>query len=735
MLAQSPAHRIPRLAVIDESERSVLVDGDTDFQGPVLAVTEGTDPTRSPGVEEAYVADSVSSAQTAIDPAEQWVAAKLEGKGTDSVLMRARPQQREPIEVFVRSTHPRYADYKTDTSDLNELSRVVDLDQVNLDLPAVDAAAILSTLIRAAGLKVKPPKGGFPSETVSINASAHPIAMIQGICNAFGMQFALKGDVWTFSKSGAAKAVPAAPDPLSPEDEELQRLSKLPEDRLSFKNMELGELLVALTMRADMRVIMPDSELPQDPVTIRGEMNPFEMLKIVTARYGLGLEYRNRVWNIYPIDIGEIIPRTYAIQHNDELRLEVTPPQLNLDMNNIASGNNSNGSNGNGSNASSYGANGNQSNQDVFELPDTHPIIERLQAVLDLPTTGLHANRSALKYITNHGGELPPPTVHSTLWGHRGRSIGTGDAATAPQQSSQSAVQYFPDSGQLVVYATRQQHEYIEEVVKAFDRPQRIIHYTAFIFETSVNPSSELGLDWSETAQQRIALTDYSGPTLSDGFNFGGAVLDEPTLAVQLNFLAANSETVLTNKPSVTSRAMESVRLASMEQRPVQMASYDTTATGGTVSTQIGYIRIGTGLDAFGRVLNGTINGREAIELQVVLTISERNGDVVIDGNPAPIVQERTYRFAAVVPDNHTLVIGGITKEYDKVTEKKLPLLGDIPVIKHAFSSKSKERQKVNLIAYITPTLVNDADGNIKREANQPTPVAAAPDFHLISSK
>jgi hypothetical protein len=57
-------------------------------------------------------------------------------------------------------------------------------------------------------------------------------------------------------------------------------------------------------------------------------------------------------------------------------------------------------------------------------------------------------------------------------------------------------------------------------------------------------------------------------------------------------------------------------------------------------------------------------------------------------------------------------VLGGLIRETEDVQVNKVPLLGDIPVLGWLFKSKSIEKNKQNLVMFITPKIIrNTMDG------------------------
>jgi type IV pilus assembly protein PilQ len=61
-----------------------------------------------------------------------------------------------------------------------------------------------------------------------------------------------------------------------------------------------------------------------------------------------------------------------------------------------------------------------------------------------------------------------------------------------------------------------------------------------------------------------------------------------------------------------------------------------------------------------------------------------------------------------VVKDGETLVLGGLIQEYETKSQKKYPILGDLPVFGALFRSSTRDKQKTELIIMITPKIIKD---------------------------
>ena len=70
------------------------------------------------------------------------------------------------------------------------------------------------------------------------------------------------------------------------------------------------------------------------------------------------------------------------------------------------------------------------------------------------------------------------------------------------------------------------------------------------------------------------------------------------------------------------------------------------------------------------------------------------------------------------VPDGQTIVIAGLTRNDESEIKKKVPLLGDIPLLGWLFRWNSKSATKTNILIFVTPTIMTDvADAVAVRQA------------------
>ncbi|MBF0408268.1 MAG: hypothetical protein HQM10_13025 [Candidatus Riflebacteria bacterium] len=71
-----------------------------------------------------------------------------------------------------------------------------------------------------------------------------------------------------------------------------------------------------------------------------------------------------------------------------------------------------------------------------------------------------------------------------------------------------------------------------------------------------------------------------------------------------------------------------------------------------------------------------------------------------------PIIGNRQAKTQVRVKDGEEILIGGLIKETEGRNNRKLPLLGNIPIVKSLFSKNTKNGESLELIILVTPHIV-----------------------------
>ena len=126
-------------------------------------------------------------------------------------------------------------------------------------------------------------------------------------------------------------------------------------------------------------------------------------------------------------------------------------------------------------------------------------------------------------------------------------------------------------------------------------------------------------------------------------------------------------------------------------------------SAGDTVAT-FDQIAVGIGVNVRPRI---TKDRNVAMEIEILLS---NLGAIGVGGNP--IINRRQTNTTVTVKNGQTIVLSGIRQESESTVKRKVPLLGDIPILDLLFSSESESTTVSELLVFITPIVVDNPDEN-----------------------
>jgi len=82
--------------------------------------------------------------------------------------------------------------------------------------------------------------------------------------------------------------------------------------------------------------------------------------------------------------------------------------------------------------------------------------------------------------------------------------------------------------------------------------------------------------------------------------------------------------------------------------------------------------------------------------------------------NAGPSTDKRSIESTVVVDDGAILVLGGLIEDRFTDQKSKVPLLGDLPLVGGLFRSETRSRKRTNLMVFLRPVVLRDADSAAK---------------------
>jgi type II secretory pathway component GspD/PulD (secretin) len=98
----------------------------------------------------------------------------------------------------------------------------------------------------------------------------------------------------------------------------------------------------------------------------------------------------------------------------------------------------------------------------------------------------------------------------------------------------------------------------------------------------------------------------------------------------------------------------------------------------------------------------------ETIELNIdTLEVSDIARIDSVRGIDLPVFAKRAQTGAVLVPSGQTLVIGGLSSRITRRNERRVPIIGDVPIVGIPFRGRRTEAATTHLLVFVSPTIVD----------------------------
>jgi type II secretory pathway component GspD/PulD (secretin) len=247
------------------------------------------------------------------------------------------------------------------------------------------------------------------------------------------------------------------------------------------------------------------------------------------------------------------------------------------------------------------------------------------------------------------------------------------------------------------------------QMLEDLDVAPRQVHIAAMITEVNREVITRLGIDWSGAGESpglgQTGVPVIIGEPIPEGAESLLPARDLKIGRIQRSFLQWSGNIraleeqgkarVLSN-PSVTTLDGRQTALHTGETYYYEVAV--AAATTGGIVKDIRTFDVGVSL-----VVNPRVNENGEITLTISPTVAALRGTSEFS---LPIVTERTCVTTVRVKSGETAVIAGLVTDEEQITIRKVPFLGDIPLVGELFKSRERRPSHGEVLIFVTPTIV-----------------------------
>ena len=277
----------------------------------------------------------------------------------------------------------------------------------------------------------------------------------------------------------------------------------------------------------------------------------------------------------------------------------------------------------------------------------------------------------------------------------------------------------------LVFTASQEQYNSLKTILTQLDIQPKQVMLRGLIAEVNLNKLNSAGIDWAAWGgdllgstvvagnvqlgstgvpseiqslyQSLITQETYHETTNGNGYTTTdtvGAALAYAYIKLLNKFDAIN----VLSMPHLmcTDNLKSSLQVG--EVIPQLKGSLTNTTNTNSVTNNYEYKDVGLILTVTPHIRSGNL---------VALEIEQRIEDVLTTTNSTtPVTSKREVKTSVLVANGQTVVIGGLIKEAEKSLKNRVPLLSYIPIVGNLFKSNEKEREKVDLMIFLTPYIL-----------------------------
>jgi len=310
------------------------------------------------------------------------------------------------------------------------------------------------------------------------------------------------------------------------------------------------------------------------------------------------------------------------------------------------------------------------------------------------------------------------------------QALPTGTAQTAegkkesPVISESVKISADKATNSLIIMAEKEDYLVLEEIIRKLDIPRSMVYLESLIMEVNVENDFDIGTNWTvagETAYQgKDAIygaasrtgesnfsTDSAGNTsfpsgfsigiLGEGITVGGITL--PSISALITVLQDKKDVNILSTPQILTTDNEEATIIIGKNVPFQTRSAAENAT--ETYSSFEYRDVAITLK-----ITPQISKDRLVRLSISQEVTKLDELAPTFQEDRPTTLKRTIETTVIVEDGNTVVIGGLMDDQISVSESKVPLLGDIPILGWLFKSERKSYDKTNLYVFLTPRVV-----------------------------
>jgi type IV pilus assembly protein PilQ len=266
-----------------------------------------------------------------------------------------------------------------------------------------------------------------------------------------------------------------------------------------------------------------------------------------------------------------------------------------------------------------------------------------------------------------------------------------------PMLSSQGRLEVNERDNALVITDIPGSVQRLAALVRSLDTRAKQVMIEAWIVEISLSDEQSLGISWNLASRDHDPT--YSANVAAGGFApkgqlTVGTLQTNATLSATLSALEAKGVLNTLSNPRIATLDNQSATLSASQNIPYPVSL----VSNGVIRSSVDYLELPITL---------TVTPHITQHNQVLLNPATLTVTTVVGQGTPPETTTRSAATQMTVADGEIIAIGGMIRDSERTRESKVPLLGDIPLLGYLFKSTTVTKDKVELVVFLTPHILD----------------------------
>ncbi len=443
---------------------------------------------------------------------------------------------------------------------------------------------------------------------------------------------------------------------------------------LDIKSMEIVDVLKMLALRAEINIVIGKNIKGTVSMLLK-DVKAWDAFEIIILSNNLAYEYKNGIINVMTQNDYESV---FGVPYEDKKKIAVVRlkyakakdlvqslTQIKSDIGKVVLSEPSNS----------------------LILMDTAQRIQAMRTVIDETDLQIETEIFDLNYAD-------AAVLSKKINGMLTKGLG--------------AIEIDERTDKIAVTDTAEKIDEIAKLVCAFDeRPLQVL-IDARIIELKPSNKFEMGIDWDYWMEKYFRIgspfAGVSGETKLSIGTINATVDAKGDYKAVVDILQTFGDTKVLSSPRIMAINGEEARMLVGSKEAYLTSSTTQVGDSASTSESVNFVDVGIKL-----YVTPEINKAGFVTMKIRPEVSSSelvNFGTATVPKQIPIVTTSEAETTIIVKDGTTIIIGGLRKDEKIKTVKKVPILGDIPIINMLVRNISDETTTTDLVILLTPHII-----------------------------